>query len=105
MIDFMGRESNKCIKEILMPAKFTVYKARARRYHFDPNTANGEIIASGETCPDKKPVLIGIDCTQTNAAITKIIDDTGEAAAPRGRKPAAAAAETPKPRNRKPKTE
>jgi uncharacterized protein YegP (UPF0339 family) len=74
-----------------MPAKFTVYKDRAKQYRFNLKAANGEIIASGESYPDKKSALKGIASIQKNAAVAKIVDDTAEAEAPakRGRKPQA----------------
>jgi uncharacterized protein YegP (UPF0339 family) len=78
-------------KENPMPTKFTVYKDRAKQYRFNLKAANGEIIASGESYPDKKSALKGIASIQKNAAAAKIVDDTGEAEAParRGRKPQA----------------
>ncbi|MDR1444231.1 MAG: DUF1508 domain-containing protein [Treponema sp.] len=89
-----------------MPAKFTVYKDRKKQYRFNLKATNGDIIASGETYPDKKSALKGIASIQKAAAAAKIIDDTGEAEAParRGRKPAAdtTAQTAPKPRGRKP---
>ncbi|MDR2739206.1 MAG: DUF1508 domain-containing protein [Treponema sp.] len=36
-----------------MPVKFTVYLDRARKYRFNFKAANGEIIVSGESYPDK----------------------------------------------------
>jgi uncharacterized protein YegP (UPF0339 family) len=90
-----------------MPAKFTVYLDRAKKYRFNLKAANGEIIASGESYPDKKSALKGIASIQKNAAAAKIIDETGEAEAAKkpGRKPAAKAAPAaPKPKGRKPKT-
>jgi uncharacterized protein YegP (UPF0339 family) len=88
-----------------MPAKFTVYLDRAKKYRFNLKASNGEIIASGESYPDKKSALKGIASIQKNAAAAKIVDETGGAEAPKkpGRKPAGEAA-APKPRGRKPKT-
>jgi uncharacterized protein YegP (UPF0339 family) len=88
-----------------MPAKFTVYLDRAKKYRFNLKAANGEIIASGESYPDKKSALKGIASIQKNAAAAKIIDETGETEDPKkpGRKATGEAA-VPKPRNRKPKT-
>jgi uncharacterized protein YegP (UPF0339 family) len=88
-----------------MPAKFTVYLDRAKKYRFNLKAANGEIIASGESYPDKKSALKGIASIQKTAAAAKIIDETAETGAPQkpGRKPAVKAA-APKPRGRKPKT-
>jgi uncharacterized protein YegP (UPF0339 family) len=78
-----------------MAAKFTVYLDKAKQYRFNLKAANGEIIASGEAYPDKKSVLKGIASIQKNAAAAKIVDETGEAEAPKnpGRNPAAAKAE------------
>jgi uncharacterized protein YegP (UPF0339 family) len=90
-----------------MPAKFTVYLDRAKKYRFNLKAANGEIIASGESYPDKKSALKGIASIQKNAAAAKIIDETAPAEAPQkpGRKPATKAAPAaPKPKGRKPKT-
>jgi uncharacterized protein YegP (UPF0339 family) len=90
-----------------MPAKFTVYLDRAKKYRFNLKAANGEIIASGESYPDKKSALKGIASIQKNAAAAKIIDETAPAEAPKkpGQKPAAKAAPAaPKPKGRKPKT-
>jgi uncharacterized protein YegP (UPF0339 family) len=93
-----------------MAAKFTVYLDKAKQYRFNLKANNGEIIAASESYPDKKSALKGIASIQKNAAIAKIVDDTGEAEASRkpGRKPAAAKAPAktdaaPKPRGRKPK--
>ncbi|MDR1902535.1 MAG: DUF1508 domain-containing protein [Treponema sp.] len=89
-----------------MPAKFTVYKDRAKQYRFNLKAANGEIIASGESYPDKKSALKGIASIQKNAAAAKIVDDTGEAETPKkpGRRPSTKAAPAaPKQRTRKPK--
>jgi uncharacterized protein YegP (UPF0339 family) len=43
-----------------MAAKFTVYKDKANKFRFNLKAANGEIIASGESYPDKKAALKGI---------------------------------------------
>jgi uncharacterized protein YegP (UPF0339 family) len=92
-----------------MAAKFTVYLDKAKKYRFNLKASNGEIIASGESYPDKKSALKGIASIQKNAAIAKIVDETVEAEAVKkpGRKPAAAKAApaAPKKRTRKPKTE
>jgi uncharacterized protein YegP (UPF0339 family) len=93
------------MKECQMPAKFTVYLDKAKKYRFNLKAANGEIIAAGESYPDKKSALKGIASIQKNAAAAKIIDETGETEAPKkpGRKTAGEAA-APKPKSRKPKT-
>jgi uncharacterized protein YegP (UPF0339 family) len=92
-----------------MAAKFTVYLDKAKKYRFNLKTSNGEIIASGESYPDKKSALKGIASIQKNAAAAKIVDETGEAEAVKkpGRKPAAgkAAPSAPQKRTRKPKAE
>ena len=77
-----------------MAAKFTVYLDKAKKYRFNLKAPNGEIIASGESYPDKKSVLKGIASIQKNAAIARIVDETGEAEAVKkpARKPAAATA-------------
>ncbi|MDR0604270.1 MAG: YegP family protein, partial [Bacteroidales bacterium] len=84
---------------------------KAKKYRFNLKASNGEIIASGEPCPDKKSALKGIASIQKNAAAAKIVDETGEVEAakkPRGKpavakNPAKAVAKAaPKPRGRKP---
>ena len=94
-----------------MPAKFTVYKDKAGEFRFNLKAANGEIIASGESYPDKKSALKGIASIVKNAPVAKIEDTTVEQAevkAPK-KKPAAAKAEVkpkaaPKPKG-EPKSE
>jgi uncharacterized protein YegP (UPF0339 family) len=90
-----------------MAAKFTVYLDRAKKYRFNLKASNGEIIASGESYPDRKSVLKGIASIQRNAASAKIVDETGETETAKrpGRKPAAAKAgsDAPKKQVRKPK--
>jgi uncharacterized protein YegP (UPF0339 family) len=92
-----------------MAAKFTVYLDKAKKYRFNLKASNGEIIASGESYPDKKSALKGIASIQKNAASAKIVDETGEAEAVKkpGRKPAAAKAApaVPQTRARKSKAE
>jgi uncharacterized protein YegP (UPF0339 family) len=92
-----------------MAAKFTVYLDKAKQYRFNLKASNGEIIASGESYPDKKSALKGIASIQKNAAIAKIVDETVETEAVKkpGRKPAAAKAApaAPQKRGRKPKAE
>lgn len=68
-----------------MPGRFTVCLDKAKKYRFNLKAANGEIIASGESYPDKKLVLKGIASIQKNAATTKITDETGEPEAPKSR--------------------
>jgi uncharacterized protein YegP (UPF0339 family) len=90
-----------------MAAKFTVYLDKAKQYRFNLKASNGEIIASGEAYPDKKSVLKGIASIQKNAAIAKIVDETGEEAVKKpGGKAAAAKAgpAAPQKRTRKPKS-
>jgi uncharacterized protein YegP (UPF0339 family) len=89
-----------------MPAKFTVFLDKAKKYRFNLKAANGEIIAASESYPDKKSALKGIASIQKNAAAAKITDETGEAEAPKkpGRiPPAKAAPAAPKQRGGKPK--
>jgi uncharacterized protein YegP (UPF0339 family) len=92
-----------------LTGKFRVFKDKSKQYRFNLLASNGRIIAASESYPDKKSALKGIASLVKNAPTAKIIDDTGEDAAPktRGRKPAAekaAAQAAPKPRGRKPKT-
>ena len=104
-----------------MAGKFTVYKDKAGKFRFNLKATNGEIIASGESYPDKKSALKGIASIVKNAPTAKIVDATEEKAEEKkpGEKPAAAKAKakvgvTPKaapkkaaakPRGRKPKSE
>jgi uncharacterized protein YegP (UPF0339 family) len=91
-----------------MAVNFTVYLDKAKKYRFNLKASNGEIIATGESYPDKKSVLKGIASIQKNAA-AKIVDETGEAEAVKkpGRKQVTTKAvpSAPKKRTRKPKTE
>jgi uncharacterized protein YegP (UPF0339 family) len=66
-----------------MPAKFTVYKDKAGQFRFNLKASNGEIIAVGESYPDKKSVLKGIASVAKNAPVAKIEDTTVEDAAPK----------------------
>ena len=98
-----------------MAGKFTVYKDKAGKFRFNLKASNGEIIATGESYPDKKAALKGIASIVKTAPAAKIEDTTVEAAGVKkpGRKPANAKAgdkatpkkATGKPRGRKPKTE
>jgi len=72
-----------------MPAKFTVYKDKANKFRFNLKAGNGEIIAVGESYPDKKSCLKGIASIQKNAPVAAIVDDTIEKA-PKADKPKAA---------------
>ena len=79
-----------------MAAKFTVYLDKAKQYRFNLKAANGEIIAVGESFPDKKSCLKGIASIQKNAPVAKIVDDTVEA-------PKAAKSKAAKPKAVRPK--
>jgi len=84
-----------------MAAKFTVYKDKAGKFRFNLKAANGEIIAVGESYPDKKSCLKGIASIQKNAPEAKIVDDTEEkapakAAKPKEKKAPKAKADAPK---------
>jgi uncharacterized protein len=75
-----------------MPAKFTVYLDKAKKYRFNLKAANGEIIAAGESYPDKKSALKGIASIMKNAPVAKIVDTTVKeetVKASKGKKPAA----------------
>ena len=61
-----------------MAGKFTVYLDKSKKYRFNLKAGNGEIIASGESYPDKRSCLKGIASIQANAATAKIVDETGE---------------------------
>jgi uncharacterized protein YegP (UPF0339 family) len=62
-----------------MPAKFTLFQDKAKKYRFNLKAANGEIIATSESYPDKKSALKGIASVAKNAPVAKI-EDTTEAA-------------------------
>jgi len=88
-----------------MPAKFTVFLDKANKYRFNLKAGNGEIIAVGESYPDKKSALKGIASIVKNAPVAKIEDTTVEvtAKAGKGKKPAAAKKPAaPKPAIQKP---
>jgi len=72
-----------------MPAKFTVYKDKANQFRFNLKAGNGEIIAVGESYPDKKSCLKGIASIQKNAPVAKIVDSTLEDPKAKGKKDAA----------------
>jgi uncharacterized protein YegP (UPF0339 family) len=90
-----------------MPAKFTVYKDKKGEFRFNLKASNGEIIATGESYPDKKSALKGIASIAKNAPVAAIEDTTAEEAPKKtaGRPAAAKAKAAPKPRGRKPKSE
>ena len=87
-----------------MAAKFEVFKDKTGQFRFRLKASNGEVIAVGESYPDKKSVLKGIASIVKNAPIAKIEDTTeGEAAkkpaskpAAKAKKPASKAASKPK---------
>ena len=87
-----------------MPAKFEVYKDKGSQFRFRLKAANGEVIAVGESYPDKKSVLKGIASIQKNAPIAKIDDTTveGDAKKPAAKKPAAKKPAAKKPAAKKP---
>ena len=82
-----------------MPGKFEIYKDKGSQFRFRLKAANGEIIAAGESYPDKKSVLKGIASIQKNAAEAKIVDTTIETAE---KKPAAKKTAAEKPAAKKP---
>jgi uncharacterized protein YegP (UPF0339 family) len=59
-----------------MPAKFTVYLDKAQKFRFNLKATNGEIIAVGESYPNKKSALKGIASIVKNAPVAKIVDTT-----------------------------
>jgi uncharacterized protein YegP (UPF0339 family) len=59
-----------------MPGKFTVYLDKSNQYRFNLKAGNGEIIAVGESYPDKKSCLKGIASIQKNAPTAAIVDST-----------------------------
>jgi uncharacterized protein YegP (UPF0339 family) len=87
-----------------VPAKFTIYKDKANKFRFNLKAGNGEIIAVGESYPDKQSTLKGIASIVKNAPIAKIDDTTIEGAAkkPAAKKPAAKKPAAKKPAAKKP---
>jgi uncharacterized protein len=81
-----------------MPGKFEVYKDKKNEFRFRLKAANGEVIAVGESYPDKKSVLKGIASIQKNAPEAKIEDKTIETEA---KKPAAKKTAAKKPAAKK----
>ena len=73
-----------------MPAKFTIFKDKKGEFRFRLKAANGEIIATGESYPDKASLKKGIASIKKNAPVAEIEDETVEKAAEK--KPAAKAA-------------
>jgi uncharacterized protein YegP (UPF0339 family) len=57
-----------------MPAKFFLFKDKAKKYRFNLKASNGEIIASSEAYNTKAAALNGIKSIQKNAAAAKIDD-------------------------------
>ena len=88
-----------------MASKFTIYKDKRGEFRFNLKAANGEIIAVGESYPDKKSVLKGIASIQKNAPIAQIVDDTAEKAAPKKAAPKKAPAKKPAAKKEAPKKE
>jgi len=79
-----------------MAAKFEIYKDKANQFRFRLKAANGEIIASGESYPDKKSALKGVASVQKSSAAAVIVDTTVEKeAAKKPAKPKAAAKKKP----------
>jgi uncharacterized protein len=79
--------------------KFEIYKDKKNEFRFRLKAGNGEIIAVGESYPEKKSVLKGIASIQKNAPIAKIDDKTIEAEAkdPAAKKPRASDSAAKKP--------
>jgi len=75
--------------------KFEIYKDKGSKFRFRLKAGNGEIIAVGESYPEKKSVLKGIASIQKNAPIAKIEDTTIEAEAKKPAKEKKSAAEKP----------
>jgi uncharacterized protein YegP (UPF0339 family) len=61
-------------KEFFMPAKFTIFTDRAKKYRFNLKAANGEIIAASEAYDTKAAALKGIHSIQKSAPAAKIED-------------------------------
>jgi len=86
-----------------MPAKFEIYKDKKNEFRFRLKAANGEVIAVGESYPDKKSILKGIASIVKNAPVAKIEDTTiePEAKKPAAKKPAAKKTAAKKPAAKK----
>jgi uncharacterized protein YegP (UPF0339 family) len=61
-----------------MAGKFVITKNPKGQYHFNLMAANGKVIASSESYPDKQSAMKGIASIVKNAPTAKIVDDTGE---------------------------
>jgi len=83
-----------------MPGKFVIFKDKKNEFRFRLKASNGEIIAVGESYPDKKSVLKGIASIQKNAPEAKIEDTTIVKA--EEKKPAAKKSAAKKPAAKKP---
>jgi len=69
-----------------MPApKFEIFKDKKNEFRFRLKAGNGEIIAVGESYPNKKSAEKGIASIQKNAPIAKIEDTTVEVEAKKPR--------------------
>jgi uncharacterized protein YegP (UPF0339 family) len=62
--------------EIIMPAKFEVYKDASGQFRFRLRAANNEIIAVSEAYTSKAACMNGIESVKTNAPIAEIMDET-----------------------------
>jgi len=62
-----------------MAAKFQLFKDASGKFHFSLKTADGEIIASGETYNSKDAALDAIRSVRNNAP-TAVIEDTTKSA-------------------------
>ena len=69
-----------------MPAKFIVFKDKAYKFRFNLEAANGKIIYTSKSYPDKKSVLKGIASIVKNAPVAKIDDITMVEIKPRKKK-------------------
>jgi len=71
--------------------KFEIYKDKGDQFRFRLKAGNGEVIAVGESYPDKKSALKGIASIVKSAPAAKIDDTTieGDAKKPRASGPAA----------------
>ena len=58
-----------------MPAKFTIFKDKKGEFRFRLLAANGEIIATGESYPDKAACKKGIAAIKKAAPIAETVVD------------------------------
>ena len=61
-----------------MAGKFVLKKGSSGQCHFILLAANGQIIATSDTCERKQSALNGIESVKTNAPGAEVDDQTGD---------------------------